>query len=43
MNNLPPYVRAVGSVHQIADDVSSGICPERLKAAVKPLSLVAFF
>lgn len=27
----------------IADDVSPGICPERLKATVDPLSLVAFF
>lgn len=26
----------------IADDVSSGICPESLKATVEPLSLVAF-
>lgn len=27
----------------IADDVSSGICPERLKATVESLSLVAVF
>lgn len=27
----------------IADDVSPGICPERLKATVEPLSLAAGF
>lgn len=27
----------------IVDDVSSGICPEMLKATVEPLSLVAGF